>query len=154
MKKGRYCKYVLLTTVLFSQQNLYANQDGCIQGLDSFKCLEFVDNYDGDTVTFNIPNIHPVFGQKLKISLIDVKAPTTYSRNKCEKELAKETKFLVRNIFKNAKFIEAKNIVRDKKFGLKGNIFVDGKNLSEQLIENRKAVPIKDYRNTDWCKTG
>ncbi|MFZ8865052.1 MAG: thermonuclease family protein [Rickettsiales bacterium] len=154
MKRKKYHKYILLTTILFSQKNIYAKQDSCMQELDNFKCLEFVDNYDGDTVTFNIPNIHPVFGQKLNISLIDVKAPTTYSRNKCEKKLAKETKILVRNIFKNAKFIEAKNIVRDKKFGLKGNIFVDGKNLSEKLLDKKRAVPIKDYKNTNWCKTG
>lgn len=148
------CQKIILSAIMCYSINTYAANENCMQSLDNFKCLEFIKNYDGDTATFNVPNIHPLFGQKLNISLAKVKSPSIYSRNKCEKKLAKEIKIKVRKILKDAKSIEVKNIARDKKFAIKGELFINGKSLSKRLLKEQMAVPIKDYKNTDWCKIG
>ena len=38
--------------------NSYAVSD-CMHDTDKLKCLDFVKNFDGDTMTFNIPGLHP-----------------------------------------------------------------------------------------------
>jgi len=132
--------------------NADAGKVDCKHGNDKLKCLEFVKNYDGDTATFNIPHLHPLLGKDLKVSLGDVKSPSIYSKNKCEKAIAKKAKFYVRKTLKEAKYIEAGNIKRDKSFGVKASVFVDGANLSDILVKQKMAVPTKDYKKTDWCK--
>jgi len=149
-KKLLYITYLSCTTVVAS----HAADKSCQPELDKFKCLEFVKNYDGDTATFNVPHLHPLLGKELNISLADVKSPSIYSRNKCEKKLAKQTKIEVRKILKEAKYIEAENVKRDKKFGVKGNIIIDGKDLAKTLLKRKMAVPAKQYKGTNWSKLG
>lgn len=44
----------------------------------------YVRNYDGDTITFNLPNLHPIIGNKIAIRVNGVDTPEI--RGKCDKE--------------------------------------------------------------------
>ena len=40
-----------------------------------FRCVKYVRNYDGDTITFNIPNLHPLFGKSISVRVRGINAP-------------------------------------------------------------------------------
>ena len=139
------------TATLMVLANSHAKSN-CNHDVSNLKCLEYLKNYDGDTATFNVPNLHPLLGNKLKISLNDVRTPNVNSKKKCEKELAKRAKFFTRKILKEAKYIEVTEVKRDRFFGVKGKIKIDGKDLSKQLLNKKYAVANADYKKTSWCK--
>jgi len=44
----------------------------------------YVRNYDGDTITFNLPGLHPIIGEKISIRVNGIDTPEI--KGKCEKE--------------------------------------------------------------------
>ena len=44
----------------------------------------YVRNYDGDTITFTLPNLHPIIGNKIAIRVSGIDTPEI--RGKCDKE--------------------------------------------------------------------
>ena len=44
----------------------------------------YVRNYDGDTITFNLPNLHPIIGKKIRVRLNGIDTPEI--KGKCDKE--------------------------------------------------------------------
>lgn len=47
----------------------------CEHTSNQFSCVTFIDNYDGDTVTFKIPNVHQYFGAKAKVRIKGIDTP-------------------------------------------------------------------------------
>jgi len=113
----------------------------------------YVKNYDGDTITFNIPNIHPLFGKLISVRLSGVDTPEIRG-SKCakEKELAYKAKVFVKNLLTGAEKIELKNVGRGKYFRILADIHVDGINLAELLIKNNFAIRYYGgKKEKDWC---
>lgn len=42
-------------------------QKSCEHDENNLRCVKYVRNYDADTVTFNIPKVHPLLGKKVNI---------------------------------------------------------------------------------------
>ena len=82
----------------------------------SFKCVKYLRNYDGDTVTFNIPNIHKLLGAKISIRLNGVDTPEIKGKTQCEKDKARQAQKLVKELLSKARVIHLKNIDRGKYF--------------------------------------
>ena len=95
----------------------------------------YVRNYDGDTVTFNLPGLHPIVGEKISIRVNGIDTPEI--RGKCEKEKydAKQAKEMVTDILKDAEQIILRNMERGKYFRIAADVIVDGENLADMLIE-------------------
>ena len=113
----------------------------------------YVRNYDGDTITFNLPNLHPIIGEKINIRVNGIDTPEI--RGKCEKEKydAKQAKEMVTDILKDAEQIELKNMERGKYFRIAADVIVDGENLADILIETGVAVRYDGEKKTHkWCK--
>lgn len=106
-----------------------------------FTNVEYVKNYDGDTVTVNIQNIHPLLGHNIPIRIrdIDTEEMKTHSKN------AKDAKLFVQTVLSNAKSINLINVERGKYFRLIADIYVDGVSLGEMLV-NRGLAIRKEYR--------
>ena len=70
----------------------------------------YVRNYDGDTITFNLPGLHPIIGEKINIRINDIDTPEI--KGKCEKETsnAQQAQQMVADILKGAEQITLKNI--------------------------------------------
>ena len=133
--------------------NLNAQAKSCQQSEESFQHLEYLDNYDGDTITFNIPCVHPLIGSFMKIRLNGVDTAEIRGSRPCEKKIALYTKDFVTSLLTPAHEIELTNFKRGKYFRIVGDIIFDGRNLSEVLLENHLAIPYDggtkaDY---DWC---
>ena len=137
--------------ILFFSFPLYAKQD-CIHDITTLKCIDFIKNFDADTITVNIPHLHPLLASKVNVTLSDVKAPSINARNKCAKKIAREGKSFVYSLLKNAKYIEVIEAKRARKFAIEGRVLVDNKDLTKILLKKQYVVNKKDFKKKDWCK--
>jgi endonuclease YncB( thermonuclease family) len=131
-----------------------AKAESCQHQEDRFECVEFLRNYDADTITFNIPGIHPLFGSKISVRMRGIDAAEMKTTNFCERKASKIAKDLVATTLKNAKRIDLKNIDRDKYFRILADVIVDGQSLSETLLSKRLAVSYDGGKKSrvNWCK--
>ena len=132
---------------LLSSTISFAKSYGDIQG------VVYVRNYDGDTITFNLPGLHPIIGEKVSIRVNGIDSPEI--RGKCEQEKysAKQARELVADILMDAERIDLKNIERGKYFRIAADVFVDGESLADILIEAGMAVRYDGGTKTkDWCE--
>ena len=113
----------------------------------------YVRNYDGDTVTFNLPELHPIIGEKISIRVNGIDTPEI--KGKCEKEKydAQQAQQMVADILKDAEQITLKNMERGKYFRIAADVIVDGENLADMLIEAGMAVKHDGGKKTHkWCE--
>ncbi len=113
----------------------------------------YVRNYDGDTITFNLPGLHPIIGEKISIRVNGIDTPEI--KGKCEKEKydAKQAREMVADILKDAEQVTLKNMERGKYFRIAADIIVDGENLADTLIDAGMAIRYNGgKKNHDWCR--
>ena len=122
---------------------------------------EYVNNYDGDTVTFNLPELKKMdkdkkfslFWDKISVRIGGIDTPEMKGKCSQEKELAKQAKLFVKEKLENAKKIVLDNIGPDKYFRILGEIYVDEVPLAQMLMEQGYAVPYDGgTKENVWCK--
>ena len=112
----------------------------------------YVRNYDGDTITFNLLNLHPIIGNKIAIRVNGVDTPEI--RGKCDKEKydAEQAKGMVEDFLKDAERIDLKNMERGKYFRIAADVIVDGESLGNILVESGMAIRYDGGRKVKgWC---
>ena len=121
---------------------------------NNYYSVEYLRNYDGDTIKVNIPNADPLIGEEIGIRLLGVDAPEIKTKNKCEKRKAEQAKAFVAKALKNAKKINLVNTTRDKYFRIVADIRYDGKSLGKQLLKRGLAYPYDggEKSKINWCK--
>ena len=113
----------------------------------------YIRNYDGDTITFNLPKLHPIIGEKISIRVNGIDTPEI--RGKCEKEKydAKQAKEMVADILKDAEQIVLRNMERGKYFRIAADVIADGENLGDVLVEAGVAIKYDGgKKNKNWCE--
>lgn len=125
----------------------------CGHDSTSFRCVTYVKNYDGDTITFNIKDVHPLLGEKINVRVYGLDTPEIKTNDKCEKDKARIAKNLVHNLLKNAKRIDLENVKRDKYFRILADVKYDQKLLSHALIKNGLAYAYfgETKKQNNWC---
>jgi len=105
-----------------------------------FKNVRFVKNYDGDTITVDLKDQHPLFGDDISVRVAGIDTPEI--RGKCaqEKELAREAKRIVGDLLKNARSIKLKNVRRGKYFRIVADVYAGRKNVADVLVKEGLAV--------------
>lgn len=147
-------KVITLITLLLSFLSIDSFASDCSHTNDSFRCVKYLSNYDGDTIRFDIPSIHPLLGKKIAIRVNGVDTPEKRTKNLCEKQKARSAQKLVASIMKDSKRIDLKNIKRGKYFRIVADVIVDGRDLGAMLIKNKLAYPYfgKTKKKINWCK--
>ena len=138
--------FLILPFLLLPSDSL-AKSFGDYQGAVYFR------NYDGDTITFNLPGLHPIIGEKISIRVNGIDTPEI--KGKCEKEKydAQQVRDMVADILKDAEQITLKNMERGKYFRIAADVIVDGENLSEVLVGAGMAIRYSGGKKTfDWCE--
>lgn len=132
----------------------YTDASDCKHDDSTFRCVEYVRNYDADTITFNVPGVHPIIGNKINVRVSGIDTPEVRTKNSCEKDKARNAKKLVANLLKNAKRIDLVNVKRDKYFRINADVVIDGKALSHYLLKNGLAYAYDGGTKpkVDWCK--
>lgn len=135
-----FCIVMMINTETYAKPQLY-------------KILRVID---GDTVEFEAPFLPEELHKKLSVRLLGVDTPEKGIFAKCPKE--NELSLRAKD-FTHDKIVKAKQVLVDikkwDKYGgrVLGYVIVDGKNLSDILIENNYAVPYDGKKKTkDWCK--
>lgn len=110
---------------------------------------------DGDTIKFEAPWLPDPLKKEQSIRVLGVDTPEKGHRAQCDKEKKAgeaATKF-TKELVKNGKKIQVKFCEADKYGGRwLGDIIIDGKSLSEQLIASGNARPYFGEKKSDWCK--
>lgn len=126
----------------------------CRHSSTRLSCVEFVENYDGDTITFTIPRVYPLFGDHVRIRVKGIDAPEIASTKSCERDLAEKVKQKVHNLLVKAKRIDLVKPKRDKYFRILADVEFDGISLTEYLLKRKWAISYNGEAkpNHDWCK--
>jgi endonuclease YncB( thermonuclease family) len=127
----------------------------CRHDRNTFRCVKFLKNYDADTITFDIPGVHPLIGAHISVRVNGIDAPEIKGRDECEKRSARNARHLVENILSRAKRIDLEHVERDKYFRILADVVVDGRNLKDILLKNGLAYEYHGAtkRKIDWCKS-
>lgn len=117
-----------------------------------FKVLRVVD---GDTIDIDAQFLPPELGKHLKLRVYGVDTPEKGHQAKCNAERRKAqtaTEFVEEKIA-NAKVIKVELRKWDKFGGrVLGDLIIDGKRLSELLVEEGHAVSYDGGRKSkNWC---
>jgi len=128
--------------------------DECQHTDTTFKCVKYIRNYDGDTITVKIPGLHPLFGQEISVRIAGVDTPEIRTKNKCEKNKALQAKRVVGGALSEAHFIQIKNVERGKYFRIVGDVIVNGKSMKDLLLAKKLAYLYDGGRKqkVNWCK--
>ena len=112
--------FILLLPLALLSSPAHAKSFGKYEG------AVYVRNYDGDTITFNLPNLHPIIGEKISLRVNGIDTPEI--KGKCEKEKydAKQAQQMVADILTDAEQIVLRNMERGKYFRIAADVIVDG----------------------------
>ncbi len=145
--------HYLIFTMLFDIFTLSANTKICTHDKTTFRCVKYISNYDGDTITVKIPGAHDLFGDNVSIRIAGIDTPEIKTKNNCEKQKGRSAKKLVANLLKNAKSIELRHAKRGKYFRIVADVIADGVSISSLLIKNKLAVPYDGgtKKRINWC---
>jgi len=110
---------------------------------------------DGDTVAFKADFMPAPLKPELSIRVLGVDTPEKGHRAACDKEAkaAIAASEFTKNVVKNTKVVQIEIKSHDKYGGrVLGDVILDGKRLSDQLIANGHARPYKGDKKTSWCE--
>jgi endonuclease YncB( thermonuclease family) len=142
-------QFILIVLILFL---LTATSSHSEQNFGDYEGAIYVRNYDGDTITFNLPNLHPIIGKKIRVRLNGIDTPEI--KGKCDKEKydAEQAREMVEDILKDAEKITLMNMQRGNYFRIASDVIVDGENLGDILIEAGMAIRYDGRKKTHkWC---
>jgi len=142
-------KFIFVLLFLFFASQAQAKTYGDLNN------VTFVDCYDGDTCYFNIPEAHPIIGDRIGVRIRGIDAPEIKGKCELEKKKAIKARDFVIKILSKAKKIDLKKIKRGKYFRIVATIIADGVDVSKELVKNNLAVRYKGKgRKVDWCNWG
>lgn len=133
---------LLLISAVFAADKIYG---------DITEDIEIVRVYDGDTFYINVPAWPDIVGKNIAIRIYGIDTPEIRTRRKKEKALGYKAKALVVEAFENCQVIELRNCRRGKYFRIVAEVWLDGNNLADYLIENGLAYYYEGgTKNPPW----
>ncbi len=153
MKKIKIA-FLIFLTLAFLLSLLAEGSPSCQHTTERFNCVKYVKNYDGDTITFNIPDVHPIIGKKISIRVNGIDTAEVRTKDECEKKAGRTARKLVTNLLKNAKRIDLDNVSRGKYFRIVADVIVDGRDLKSILLKQQLAYSYNGGKKErpNWCQ--
>lgn len=108
---------------------------------------------DADTILVSAPFMPPPLKKQMPMRLSNVDTPNIKRWANCGREayLGDEAKTYVETLIKNSKTQEIKIVGYDKYGRWLGQIFLDGKSISDSLLEKQLARPYYGGKKKSWC---
>ena len=118
---------------------------------EDVKISKVISVYDGDTLRVNIDSFPDIVGKNIRIRIKGIDAPEI--KGKCQKEidLAIMARDYLRNAINQSSQIELRNIERGKYFRIVGELYIDGENISNNLIKRKLAYYYNGRKKRSWC---
>jgi endonuclease YncB( thermonuclease family) len=115
--------------------------------------VEFVRCYDADTCRFNIKGYPDLIGKDIPIRVNGIDAPEIRGKCQKEKDLAIRARDFTISFLRSGSNIELRKPQRGKYFRIVADVYVDGVNLADRLLEaNLAIVYTGNKKNKDWCE--
>lgn len=136
---------------LFLTQLLFARS--AEQAYESFLHVQYVKNYDGDSITFNIPQAPAILGRNMRIRVRGIDTPEL-NKSRCIQEHNKaiEARDLVHKLLQGATTINLHRTGRGKYFRMLADVEFDGRDLGTILLKRELAVSYSGgKRDSNWC---
>ena len=130
-----------------------AAEQSCTHSETTLECVQYIRNYDADTITVNVPGLHPLIGNEISIRVNGVDTPEIRTKNKCEKEKAKIAKKWLQAKLQKAKRIDLRNISRGKYFRIVADVYIDDTNITDILLDKGMGYPYLGgtKKKVNWC---
>lgn len=140
----------VLGTVTQAEEIMDAN---CVHSTTSFRCVEFDRNHDGDTLTVNIPGVHPLIGDRIEVRVDGIDTAEIITDDLCEKRMAEKARDFLKELLTNARRIDLLSVGRDKYFRILADVRADGESVKDRMLRSRLAVPYDGgtKAKVDWC---
>lgn len=108
---------------------------------------------DADTILVSAPFMPPPLKKQMPMRLSNVDTPNIKRWANCGREayLGDEAKTYVETLIKKSKTQEIKIVGYDKYGRWLGQIFLDGKSISDSLLEKQLARPYYGGKKKSWC---
>jgi len=118
---------------------------------EDVKISKVISVYDGDTIRVNIDSFPDIIGKNISIRLKGIDAPEI--KGKCQKEidLAIMARDYLRNAINKSNQIELRNIKRGKYFRIVGELYINGINVTKNLIKRKLAYHYSGGKKRTWC---
>jgi endonuclease YncB( thermonuclease family) len=146
--KTKPLTYLLALTFLISGSTIVSAK----QKFGDYEGAIYFRNYDGDTITFNLPNLHPIIGKNIRARLNGIDTPEIKGIRDKEKHDAEQARDMVGDILKDAEKITLKNMQRGNYFRIASDVIIDGESLADILSEAGMAVRYDGGKKTHkWC---
>ena len=99
----------------------------------------------------NIDSFPDIVGKHIRIRIKGIDAPEI--KGKCQREidLAIMARDYLRNAINQSSHIELRNIERGKYFRIVGELYIDGENISNNLINRKLAYHYNGGKKRSWC---
>jgi endonuclease YncB( thermonuclease family) len=136
-------KQLLLGLLLISSSVLSEEYD--------YKILRVID---GDTLMIEAPFLPKPLKPEISLRISGVDTPEKDFRAQCDREnkLAHDASEFTKNLINNSKNYKIIILGQDKYFRLLGDIMIDGKLLSKELITHNLAIEYHGDKKSNWCK--
>uniref|UniRef100_UPI002147E37C thermonuclease family protein n=1 Tax=Endozoicomonas sp. ONNA1 TaxID=2828740 RepID=UPI002147E37C len=108
--------------------------------------------YDGDTIRVDIDGWPEIVGKNISIRVNGVDTPEIKGECILEKKAAIRARDFVYEKLSTAQRVELREIKRGKYFRLIAYVYIDGKDLSEMLINAGLARVYNGGSRRGWCK--
>jgi len=102
-----------------------------------FLGVQYLRNYDGDTVTVNIFDVHPLLGREIGVRIKDIDTPEINDKQ----PEAVAAKIFLEEILEKSKRIDLIGCTRGKYFRIVCDIIVDGQSMSELIVRMGHSKP-------------
>lgn len=159
----RFIWIMLLITASFAHSETISTTDKqeCMHDAKTLRCVKYLKNYDADTITIAVPDVHPLIGDHISVRVWGIDAPEIKGKNKCEKDAAIKARDLVQTVLSKARRIDLVDIDRDKYFRILAKVVVDGNSLADLLIQHKLAYAYdggnkdsaRNKAGVNWCHT-
>lgn len=113
---------------------------------------------DGDTFRATISDWPPIIGERIPVRIAGINAPERRSRcdteaeKERERELAADARIYLVERLRGAESIELRRIERGSFFRIIAEVWADGENVGQEMIEAGHALPYKEGQGGKaWC---
>lgn len=130
--------------------------DDCQHTATELRCIKFLYNHDGDTLTVKVADVHPLLGEKISVRISGIDTPEMYSPDLCERKAAITAQRIVRQILLGAQRIDLHSVQRDKYFRILADVRADGESVGQKLLSYGLAYPYNGGTKAkiNWCEVG
>lgn len=124
----------------------------------SVRVDEIAAVYDGDTFTATIHDWPPIIGERIPVRIAGIQSPERRSRcdteadKERERELAAEARIYLVERLRGAESVELRQIERGSFFRIIAEVWADGENVGQEMIEAGHALPyVTGQSGQAWC---